>query len=74
MVLYSLESMEETASADVHKGEIFSFTVTYDHTMLVSCGKDGYAKLLNPRNFKPVREFHFIKPCRSASISPLFDS
>jgi hypothetical protein len=51
MVLHNLETKTEEASADVHKGDIFSFTVTYDHTMLITCGKDGYAKLLNPRNF-----------------------
>lgn len=55
MVHHSLETDTEIVSADVHKGEIFSFTVTYDHTMLVSCGKDGWAKLLHPRTFDIVR-------------------
>lgn len=75
MILYDLESDSALVSVDVHKDEILSFTVTYDHTMLVTCSRDGYAKLLHPRTLEVVREFPFgdLKPCRSASISPLFD-
>lgn len=58
----------------MHKGEIMSLNLTYDYTMLVTGSKDGYAKLLHPETFKIVREFHYGKPCRSAVISPLFDS
>jgi translation initiation factor 3 subunit I len=42
--------------------------------MLITCGKDGAANLLNPRTFEPVRVFNFVKPCRAASISPLYES
>ena len=51
MILYDINSEEELVAADVHKSEIFSFTVTYDHSMLITCSRDGTAKLLNPRNF-----------------------
>ena len=60
--------------SDLHKGEIFSFTFTYDHTMLITCSKDGTAKLINPKTLEPVRTFSYSKPCRAATISPLFDS
>ncbi len=60
--------------ADVHRSEIFSFTVTYDHTMLITCSRDGTAKLLHPKTLEQIRVFEFVKPCRAATISPLFDS
>lgn len=74
MILQDVESKIVITQKDVHKSEIIQFTVTYDHTMLVTCSRDGTAKLLNPRTFEPVRIFNFVKPCRAASISPLFDS
>ena len=40
--------------------------------MLITCSKDNTAKLLNPKTLEAVRVFNFNKPCRSASISPLF--
>jgi hypothetical protein len=73
-IIHDWEKDKVVAQADVHKSEIFSFTVTYDHTMLITCSRDGYAKLLNPKTLVPARIFEFNKPCRSASISPLFDS
>jgi len=48
-VIHDLDTNQPMVQEDVHKGEIFSFTVTYDHTMLITCSKDGYAKLLHPR-------------------------
>ena len=42
--------------------------------MLMTGSRDGYAKLINPDSLRVVREYHYGKPCRSASISPLFDS
>jgi hypothetical protein len=42
--------------------------------MLMTGSKDGYAKLIHPETFKTIREFYYGKPCRSATISPLFDS
>ena len=74
MIIHDIENERELKSEDVHKSEIFSFTVTYDHTMLITCSKDGTAKLLHPRTLKTVRVYEFAKPCRTASISPLFDS
>lgn len=73
-MIYDFNQSKFIIEEDLHKLEIFSFTVTYDHTMLITCSKDGYAKLLNPRTLEVVREFAFVKPCRSAVISPLFDS
>jgi len=35
----------------IHAGEIYSLTLTYDYTMLVSSAKDGTAKLLHPETF-----------------------
>ena len=75
MLLYSFEEDRIINAKDVHKKEIMSFTVTHDHTMLVTCSKDGSAKLLHPRTFEIITVFDFDgKPCRAASISPLFES
>ena len=73
-IIHDLEAGETRIEKDVHKSEIFSFTFTYDHSMLITCSRDGTAKLLNRNNLSFFREFKFNKPCRSASISPLFDS
>ena len=72
MILLDVASGNDLVTEDVHKNEIFSFTVTMDHTMLITCSRDGTAKLLNSRNFQPARIFNFVKPCRAASISPLY--
>jgi WD40 repeat protein len=42
--------------------------------MLITCSKDGTAKLLHPRTLETIKVFDFVKPCRAACISPLFDS
>jgi WD40 repeat protein len=73
-LIHDWENDKVVTQAEVHKSEIFSFTVTYDHTMLITCSRDGQAKLLHPKTLAPVRVFEFVKPCRTASISPLFDS
>lgn len=74
MILHDIANDTPRLTSDVHKGELFSFTVTYDHTMLITCGRDGFAKLLNPRTFEPVRVYTFVKPCRAATINPLYES
>lgn len=75
ILLYSFEQEKIIVQKDVHKKEIMSFTVTNDHTMLVTCSKDGFAKLLHPRTFEIITVFDFDgKPCRTASISPLYES
>lgn len=74
MILHDIEEEKAIVTKDLHKGELFSFTVTYDHTMLITCSKDGTAKLINPKTFEPVRVFNFAKPCRTATISPLYES
>ena len=48
-IIHDWEKDEVVVQADVHKSEIFSFTFTYDHTMLITCSRDGTAKLLHPR-------------------------
>ena len=73
-IIHDFENDKVIKQAEVHKSEIFSFTVTYDHTMLITCSRDGTAKLLHPKTLEAVRVFEFTKPCRNASISPLFDS
>jgi len=42
--------------------------------MLLTCSNDTFAKLLNPHTLQPYRQYEFLKPCRGAAISPLFDS
>lgn len=42
--------------------------------MLITCSKDGYAKLINPRTLEVVRNLSYGKPCRGAAINPLFDA
>jgi WD40 repeat protein len=42
--------------------------------MLITCSNDGTGKLINPRTFEVVRIFNYGKPCRGASISPLYES
>lgn len=73
-MIYDLSSQDYIIEEVIHKLEIFSFTVTYDHTMLITCSKDGFAKLLHPRTLEVIREFKFVKPCRAAAVSPLFDA
>lgn len=73
-LIHDWENDKIILQSDVHKSEIFSFTLTYDHTMLITCSRDGMSKLLHPKTLQPVRVFDFVKPCRAAAISPLFDS
>lgn len=73
MTTYDLSQKKYINFKNVHKNEIFSFTTTFDHAMMITCSRDGYANLLNPQTWEIVREFHFKNPCRAASISPLYD-
>jgi len=73
MTTYDILKKEYTNFEQVHEKEIFSFTFTYDHVMMVTCSRDGTAKLVNPRNWEVVRTFEFKHPCRTASISPLYE-
>lgn len=41
--------------------------------MLMTCSKDGNAKLLHPETFEEIRNFAYRKPVRGVAISPLFD-
>ena len=41
--------------------------------MLMTCSRDGNAKLIHPETFEEIRNFPFGKPVRSVAISPLFD-
>lgn len=74
VLLYDLTHYQFVNEVNVHRGEIVSLDMTYDYTMLMTGSKDGYAKLIHPETFKTIREFHYGKPVRSATISPLFDS
>jgi translation initiation factor 3 subunit I len=63
-----------TKEKQVHKEEIYQLHLTHDFTMLVTCSKDGHAKVLHPETLEEVRVFKYgEKPCRDATISPLFD-
>ena len=57
----------------VHKSEIFRLHISHDFAMLMSCSRDGTAKLLHPETFEEVRNFSYKKPVRGVAISPLFD-
>jgi translation initiation factor 3 subunit I len=74
VLYYDLNHGQITNDVSVHKGEIMSLHMTYDYTMLMTGSKDGYARLIHPETFKVIREFHYGKPVRSATISPLFDN
>ena len=71
---YNFETKSFVKEEQAHRGPILSLDMTYDYTMLMTGSHDGYAKLIHPETFQTVREFNYEKPCRSASISPLFDS
>ena len=48
--------------------------MTHDFTMLVTCSRDGHAKIVSSETLEEVRDFKYgEKPCRGAAISPLFD-
>jgi translation initiation factor 3 subunit I len=42
--------------------------------MLVTCSLDALALMIHPTTFEVVKTFDNVKPCRAASISPLYDS
>jgi len=73
ILCYSLEHNQFIEEIQVHREEIYSLQLTHDYTMLMTGSKDGTAKLLNPETFAVQRSFNYGKPCRSASISPLYD-
>ena len=74
LLKYDLENQSMLRASDVHRNEIFSLTISYDQTMLFTCSRDGYCKLVHPETFDTIREFNYNFPCRNATISPLFDA
>jgi translation initiation factor 3 subunit I len=74
LMTFNLEQKAFVYELSVHKNEILSLQMTYDFTMLITGSRDGYSKLVHPETFETIKEFHYGKPCRSATISPLFDS
>lgn len=72
LIKYNLEKKCVELTVDKHKGEIFSVELTDDFTMLLTCGNDGFCKLLNPETFDEIRKFNHEFPCRGASVSPLY--
>jgi len=72
---YDIEEKEMIKGrSDVHKGEIFTITITHDFSMLFTSSKDGTCKLLHPETFDEIRSFNYTFPCRNASVSPLYES
>lgn len=70
---YDIAKKEYIKSERVHEGEIFSIELTPDFTMLITCSRDGTAKLLNRDTFEVWNTYVFKGgPCRSASVSPLY--
>jgi translation initiation factor 3 subunit I len=74
VIYYDLDSSQILHQEAVHTAEIYSLTLTNDYAMLASGSKDGSAKMLHPETFEVIRTFNYGKPCRSATISPLFEN
>ena len=74
LLKYDLENSSLIKASDVHRNEIFTMALSYDHTMLFTCSRDGTAHLIHPESFEAIRTFAFNFPCRNAAISPLFDA
>jgi|TARA_B110001450_G_scaffold240191_1_gene248748 WD40 repeat protein len=74
LLQYDLNDQSMIRASDIHRNEIFSITMSYDQTMLFTCSRDGFCKLIHPETFDTIREFNYSFPCRNAAISPLFDA
>jgi len=74
LVKYDFDEKKVVKAQDVHKNEIFSIEMSHDFTMMFTCSKDGYCKLLHPETFQEIRSFMFEFPCRDVTINPMFDS
>jgi translation initiation factor 3 subunit I len=74
VLYYDIESASIISEEPVHSNEIFCITLTHDYTMLYTSSRDGTCKLLNPETLNVIRTFNYGKPCRTASVSPLFES
>ena len=71
---FDAASGKELKNKEIHNNEIFRLTITHDYTMLMTCSRDGNAKLLHPETFEEIRTFAYgKKPVRGVAISPLFD-
>ena len=73
VLFYDLDKNRFENEEQVHKDEIFSLSLTHDFSMMTTSSRDGTAKLLNPKDLSTVRQFIYGKPCRTSSVSPLFD-
>lgn len=71
--MYDLNSKAIISEEPVHSAEIYALELTPDYSMLLTGSKDGTAKLLNPETFEVVRSFDYGKPCRSITLSPLYE-
>lgn len=74
VLYYDIESASIISEEPVHSDEIFSLSLTHDFTMLFTGSRDGTSKLLNPETLNVIRTFNYGKPCRTSSISPLWES
>ena len=74
VLVYDVASSSLIKEKHLHLEEIFTLFMTHDFTMLVTASRDGTSKVLNPETLEEVRVFKYgPKPCRNATISPLFD-
>ena len=74
LVKYNLEEKRVEQTKEAHKNEIFSIELTKDFTMLFTCSRDGFCKLLNPETFEEVRRFNHTFPVRDAAVNPLYEA
>jgi WD40 repeat protein len=72
LIKYDLVAKKPTLVKDVHSSEIFTLEVTKDFTMMFSCSRDGFCKLLHPETFEEIRKFNHEFPVRNAAVSPLY--
>jgi len=71
--VYSPEKGKHLETYQLHKGAVMSIQYDKYHTTLITASKDGYAKLIDTRTFKIVKEYSTGRPLNSASISPSMD-
>jgi WD40 repeat protein len=72
LIKYNLEEKKAELIKDVHSSEIFSVEITKDFTMLFTCSRDGFCKLLHPDTFDEIRKFNHEFPVRNVAVSPLY--
>uniref|UniRef100_A0A6B2L9Y8 Serine-threonine kinase receptor-associated protein n=1 Tax=Arcella intermedia TaxID=1963864 RepID=A0A6B2L9Y8_9EUKA len=71
--IFHAERSKTSENIPVHKGEIRSLQFDKYNSTFLTASKDGFAKLIDTRTFKVVREYDTGRPLNAASMSPLMD-